>query len=181
MLNTAFNKTNPIPAYQVSRHPIFMRNEPNLPRPARHPRPARQSTNYQLPTTNQICETNPIPTPIVIPSGGLRSEAQRPKAEGSVQSASPGGDSLPFTRDHTDQNMQKRTQSWCRWHPAGQTIPPSKRSGDPPLEDPSPPKLNRSPNPPLEGRPYSIPRFLLMFASIFFASNCVHPAGSRPK
>ncbi len=40
----------PIPAYQVSRHPIFMRNEPNLPRPRLPDR------RLQPP----ICETNPI-------------------------------------------------------------------------------------------------------------------------
>ena len=56
MLNTAFNKTNPIPAHQVSRPTPKMRNEPNFRRDL-------QSTNHELPTTNQIRETNPIPVP----------------------------------------------------------------------------------------------------------------------
>ena len=40
-------ETNPIFAYQASRQPRFLRNEPN-------------PTNYELPTTDYLYETNPI-------------------------------------------------------------------------------------------------------------------------
>ncbi len=92
-------ETNPIPPTQQpiakSQHPKNAkqtqstprrtcgrqknRNEPNFPRPP-HP-PGR--------TVPPKYETHPIPTPVVIPSVGLRSEAQRPKVEGPTQSPSP--------------------------------------------------------------------------------------------
>jgi len=53
-------KTNPIPIYHVSNHPLFLRNEPNLP-----PRP---------PAPHQKCETNPISSPLLPRASILRNE-----------------------------------------------------------------------------------------------------------
>ncbi len=94
-----------------------IRNEPNL-----HPHPAKKCETNPIyrPTTplSTICyllyaafkKTNPIPPRIVIPSVGLRSEAQRPKVDGPVKSASPTAIPNKQTPPRTPKNT-KRTQS----------------------------------------------------------------------
>ncbi len=72
-------ETNPIPPGQppkANSQKLFLRNEPNSPTQPPDPHP-----NYAKRTQ--------LPPPRGIPSAGLRSEAQRPKVEGPVQSASP--------------------------------------------------------------------------------------------
>ncbi len=77
-LRTKICETNPISVYQVSRRPLFQRNEPNSPHHRRPPGP----TNPKLCETNpifvprhppglairELCETNPIPTSPASPS-----------------------------------------------------------------------------------------------------------------
>ncbi len=72
--------------------PPIVQNEPNLPHRHHHHDPKCETNPicpHDHPAPHQKCETNPIPALAVIPSGGLRSEAQRAKAEGSAKSASP--------------------------------------------------------------------------------------------
>ncbi len=143
MLNTAFNKTNPIPVPPPYRcrlagiHSPHCENEPNYfttspllfsSSPLLH---FSTSPLLHLPSPILRNEPNPRTAPIVIPSAGLRSEAQRPKAEGPVQSASPEAKqsrnpegSLPaaagpeadlWTGDSSQTN-QTRTVNDCRRH-----------------------------------------------------------------
>ena len=63
---TQIRKTNPITAYQVSRQPRFLRNEPNLPPWSPCPAPKiRNEPNCSRggSVEDQKCETNPIPVP----------------------------------------------------------------------------------------------------------------------
>ncbi len=60
-------ETNPIPAHQVSHHPLFQRNEPNLPsRHAAHDPKNTKRTQFRIPhapPTAEKRETNPISPP----------------------------------------------------------------------------------------------------------------------
>ncbi len=89
-----FYKTNPIPAYQLSRQPLFQRNKPNLPHPHRptdpitrnEPNPAKSRISPRS-VRVQICETNPITSPLLLfsttpllppPSPKMRNEPNLP-------------------------------------------------------------------------------------------------------
>jgi len=114
------------------------RKEPNL----FHP--------YHPPT--QKYETNPILAPVVIPSVGLRSEAQRPKVEGSTQSPSPKAipnKQIQFTIPPP--KCAKQTQSLVP--PASRRPPQPKntkrtqfRPGQPPKANSQQPLLQNKPN-----------------------------------
>ena len=73
---TQRHETNPIPTYQVSHRPLFLRNEPHLPRPKCETNPI-STPNH--PAAHQKCETNPIHHPASFtPPPFLRNEPNSP-------------------------------------------------------------------------------------------------------
>ncbi len=81
-----FSETNPI--YTATDLWKTKKYETN-PISSRRLSPKNETNPISARPKTKIYKTNPIPAPVVIPSVGLRSEAQRPKAEGSTQSPSP--------------------------------------------------------------------------------------------